>query len=657
MHKRQGLYFLWVFALLTSCTPAIAEPASTSTLTTPIVRTDIPTLGPPTTPALLSQLNETTTLFSGPGNVGYTELLDLSIHENVTLIGQFGDFLKIKTQNSQQGYVIRSAITKIPDPLEELTIFEVPWKTTDLHYNFLSDGGSVYGDLIKVEDLSGSGTDISSVGIPLQTAFRIKLSTHLGSSLGDYACVELKGTSPVTESEWWSGLIRLDVGTNLQNKMQLCLRDGSTDQCVFDKIIDLPTDAPYTLLFDDPQGKVLHILDQLDQEVAKIDFTHEKGANLPDGLFPSRTLWLGAWVNPNTTLMIDSFSFEEPPSGIWDTSADTPSLRDLAKKRGIPLGTEFVMVRDLGYWQIMKDTADTMAISEFSWKGDWTGRGQYNYKNLDMIVDYVIDNDWEIYGSHLVAGVDRANMPDWLANSHFTRQDYIEILKEHVQTMVKRYAGRVKFWNVANEAIQRSYGSGGDFWNDVIGPDYVGMCFQWAHEVDPNAVLILNGDRNDSPRSAEARQNIEKTYQVVKELKAKGIPIHGIGMQMHLFSPWDDGGIPAKDEVVATMRRFGELGVKVYVTEFSINVEKIPGTQDEKYQKEAQIYRDMLSACIESEVCAGFTFWGLADQWTWEVLWNDLKEAAPALYDQNYQPKPAYDAVYDLLGQPFTTAR
>lgn len=177
------------------------------------------------------------------------------------------------------------------------------------------------------------------------------------------------------------------------------------------------------------------------------------------------------------------------------------------------------------------------------------------------------------------------------------------------------------------------------------------MCFQWAHEADPNAILILNGDRNDSPRSAEARQNIEKTYQVVKELNADGVPIDGIGMQMHFFSPWDAGGIPDKAEVVTTMQRFAELGVKIYVTEFSVNLDKIPGSQEEKYQKEADIYRDMLSACLESGVCAGFTFWGLADQWTWEVRWNNIKDAAPALYDQDYQPKPAYDAVWDVLSE------
>lgn len=641
MNRFHIVLFLVILFCLTSCAPGTAAHAPTAAITSASTRTPIPQ-------ALLAQQ---AVLYSGPGNAGYTKLIDLPASEKVTPLGQFGDFVKIKTQDDQEGYVIRSAMTDVPDPLAQLTTADVPWQPTDLRYDFLSDGGSVYGNQIKVIDVNGEGTNISSAGFPLHAAFRIKTSLELEKNSGEYANLQLLGTAPITEGDWWHGTIRLDVGTNQQNKLQLCLRDGSSDQCVYDEFIDLPTDVPFTLLFDDPQGKVMHILDQQGQEVKGIDFTRQAGANLPNGLFPSGTLWLGAWVNPKTTLIINSITFEEAPSGKWDASAEIPTLRELAAKKGIPLGTEFEMVRDPAYWQIMKDTASVMAISEFSWKGNWTGRGQYNFADLDMIVNYVIDNGWEAYGSHLVEGVDRANMPDWLGNSHFTRQEYIDILKEHVQTMVKRYASRVKIWNIANEAIQRSYGPGGDFWNDVIGPEYIGMCFQWAHEADPNAILILNGDRNDSPRSEEAQKNIEKTYRVVKDLKAKGVPIDGIGMQMHLFSPWDAGGTPNKDEVIATMRRFAELGVKVYVTEFSVNLDKVSGTQAEKYQKEADIYRDMLSACLDSGVCAGFTFWGLADQWTWEVRWNNLKDAAPALYDQNYQAKPAYDAVWDVLSK------
>jgi len=102
-----------------------------------------------------------------------------------------------------------------------------------------------------------------------------------------------------------------------------------------------------------------------------------------------------------------------------------------------------------------------------------------------------------------------------------SREVVLERLKNHIMTVVGRYKGRIKGWDVFNESIA----DGGDgktenlrtsSWYKAVGPDVITLAFKWAHEADPNAILILNGDRNDSPRSAEARQNIEKTYQVVK---------------------------------------------------------------------------------------------------------------------------------------------
>jgi len=133
------------------------------------------------------------------------------------------------------------------------------------------------------------------------------------------------GTPPVTEGDWWRGLIRLDIGANHQNRLQLCINDGTSEQCNYSTFVEIPTDQPFIVVFDDPRGKTMHILDQNGQDVLKVDVTQQRGLNLPDGLFPAQTVWLGAWVNPQAALHIDSFLAEEAPSG-KATLEDIPDL-------------------------------------------------------------------------------------------------------------------------------------------------------------------------------------------------------------------------------------------------------------------------------------------------------------------------------------------
>jgi GH35 family endo-1,4-beta-xylanase len=185
----------------------------------------------------------------------------------------------------------------------------------DLRYNFIGDGGIVQKDQIKIVDINGNGTNVGNGSFTVDSAFRIRMSLRLEKNAGEYASVLLMGTPPVTEGDWWRGLIRLDIGANQQNKLQLCIRDGTSEQCNFESFVEIPTDQPFTILFDDPQGKVMHVLDQNGKEVQKVDIPQQTGLTLPDGLFPTHTVWPGAWVNPQVTLYIDSFIAENAPSG------------------------------------------------------------------------------------------------------------------------------------------------------------------------------------------------------------------------------------------------------------------------------------------------------------------------------------------------------
>jgi endo-1,4-beta-xylanase len=117
-------------------------------------------------------------------------------------------------------------------------------------------------------------------------------------------------------------------------------------------------------------------------------------------------------------------------------------------------------------------------------------------------------------------------------------------------------------------------------------------------------------------------------------------------MQMHI----DGTHPPTKDEVVSNMKRFGELGIGVYVTEFDVNMHDVPVDDKKKDELEAKIYYEMMRACIESKVCHSFSILGITDAETW-YNYMGLHGARPLPFDKYYQPKPAYYSLRSALEQ------
>lgn len=359
---------LFACLIISSCTPGEPVPATTSTVTAK------PTVKP--TPQV--QLNQEAILYSGPGSDGYFRIADLPTGTPVILQGQFGDFVKVETADTKVGYIINSSLADLPKSLPQLALTEVPWQDMDMRYNFVGDGGIVTKDQIKISDLNGNGTNIGNGSFPLNSAFRIRMSLRLEKNAGEYASVLLMGTPPVTEGDWWRRLIRLDIGANQQNKLQLCIYDGTSDQCNYSSFVEIPTDQPFTVLFDDPQGKVMHILDQDGQEVLKVDITQQTGLTLPDGLFPARAVWLGGWVNPQATLNIDSFQAEEAPSG-KATLEDIPDL-DAWVEDYVHAYGGIVTIDGIG--MDSKDLAETIRKNSAS----FIQTKIINHKNVDFLV-------------------------------------------------------------------------------------------------------------------------------------------------------------------------------------------------------------------------------------------------------------------------------
>ena len=264
-------------------------------------------------------------------------------------------------------------------------------------------------------------------------------------------------------------------------------------------------------------------------------------------------------------------------------------------------------------------------------------RDRYAFGEADLIVDFAEDHRMQVRGHTLVW---HNQLPAWLTEGDWAREELADVLHDHIVTVVGRYRGRVVAWDVVNEAVGDSGSLRDTIWLRVIGPEYVDLAFQWAHEADPDARLFYNdyGAEGLGPKS-------DAIYAMVESMVQRGVPIHGVGLQMHTSL----GGCPDPGAVAANIERLAALGLEVHITEMDVRIPE-PVTP-EKLEAQARIYRDVLRVCVSARGCTAFVLWGFADCHSWIPDFFP-GYGAGLIFDENYAPKPACDAIEDELTTP-----
>ena len=341
----------------------------------------------------------------------------------------------------------------------------------------------------------------------------------------------------------------------------------------------------------------------------------------------------------------DPYTTQAPPA------LPNPPLKKLAERRNIQIGSfaSLKYLRERPYNTILASQFNYAIIDgEPNWRFEDStlrpSKNTFDFTNLDKVFNFADKHVMPVRVQHLVWG-DTKWLPDWLTTGNFSHNELLNILQNHITTVAAKYKGRVREYSVVNEAFSRKLLTGGnhDWWGERLDYEYIDKSFIWARAADPNAVLLLNdfGDETEGDIS-------NLMYSYVRDAKSRGIPIDAIGMQMHISA----ANIPPRDKVVANMRRFSTLGVKVYVTEFDVNMHDVSGSAKDKEAQQAKIYSDMLGACLDvgHDVCPNFGFLGLVDRQSW---YNGLgiHDANPLMFHDNYDPKPAFYAVRAALNK------
>ena len=312
-------------------------------------------------------------------------------------------------------------------------------------------------------------------------------------------------------------------------------------------------------------------------------------------------------------------------------------LRDLAEQRGFFIGTAVstgAFARgETTYCEVLKHEFNVLvAENMMKFSELCPSQNNYNWTTADALVDFAVANGMKLRGHTLVW---HQQLPRWVTNGTWTAQAAQALLEQHIKTVVGRYRGKIWSWDVVNEAIADTGDLRTDsFWYQHIGPEYIAMAFRWAHEADPEATLYYNDYEAEalSPKS-------DAIYGLVRALKQADVPLHGVGWQMHLTEGWR-----VTMEHRRNAERLRELGLELSVTEMDVRL-KTPATAAQ-LESQAVSYREALEFALEH--CVALLTWGFTDKYSWIPGFRSGYGAALP-FDDDYQPKPAYNAMKGVL--------
>jgi endo-1,4-beta-xylanase len=330
----------------------------------------------------------------------------------------------------------------------------------------------------------------------------------------------------------------------------------------------------------------------------------------------------------------------ETPSDMDISAPSTSSLRELAQVRGIHIGAAVApgpLRREAPYAQALAHEFSMLTTENALKFGPvHPSLDRYAFDDADDIIVFAEANDMLVRGHTLVW---HNQLPSWIEQGEWTREELMTVLEDHISTVVRRYRGRVHAWDVVNEAIDK--GSLRDtVWLRTIGPEYLDLAFRWAHEADPGALLFYNDYGGEG-----INRKSDAIYDLVEGMLERGVPIHGVGLQMHVTASWSPGAV----RVLDNMNRLADLGLQVHITELDVRIRGGPSEHD--LQRQADIYRETMETCLAARSCTAYVTWGFADRHSWIPGFFSGWGSA-LIFDETYQPKPAYTALHETLATP-----
>lgn len=266
----------------------------------------------------------------------------------------------------------------------------------------------------------------------------------------------------------------------------------------------------------------------------------------------------------------------------------------------------------------------------------------FNFEQADAIVEYAEANDMQVHGHALIW---HNATPSWVTNFSGTNQEFEQMVEDYITTVVTRYKGRVRSWDVVNEAIEDG---NGQLRNSVflqkMGADYVAKCHQWARNADPDVLLFYN----DYNIEFDAQKQ-QAMLDLVDDFIDRGVPIDGVGFQMHISY-----NFPSKSQLESITGEVVNRGLMVHYSELDVRANPngtLTQLNDTRAEEQGAKVEEVVSifASIPTDQRFAITVWGLRDSDTWLIdFWGNPEW--PLLFYDDFKPKPAHTGFLRGLG-------
>jgi endo-1,4-beta-xylanase len=330
---------------------------------------------------------------------------------------------------------------------------------------------------------------------------------------------------------------------------------------------------------------------------------------------------------------------------------DPSSLKARAAAKGLFYGAAVrtgLFQKDPAFAQAYFDDCGLVVpATAFKWDNLRPRPGPFDFRAPDDICSIAAAHGMRVRGHTLVWY--RA-LPDWFA-TQVTASNAEAELHNHINTVMRRYRGRIQSWDVVNEAIDpsasrglRSDGLSKSPWLDLLGSDYVATAFRMAHEADPDVLLVYNDNHMEyDSRYFDRKRDL--VLQLLQKLKSQGAPVGALGIQAHLDAAETRFNDRKYRDFLGSV---AALGLKIIISELDVSDEKVPGTVSVRDQAVASAYSSYLSAALDELAVIGVVTWGLSDRDTWlarDHKRDDGDPLRPLPLDSDLRKKPAYEAI------------
>jgi endo-1,4-beta-xylanase len=272
-------------------------------------------------------------------------------------------------------------------------------------------------------------------------------------------------------------------------------------------------------------------------------------------------------------------------------------------------------------------------------------QGTYDYSGADFLVDFAQQYNIKFRGHTLVW---YQSLPGWFYRN-INASNAKPFILDYISTVMGRYAGKVESWDVVNEVMNpkdgRPDGLRNTPWLKFLGPDYIEMAFRAAAAADPRAHLMWNENwvEEETPEGESKRRSM---VTLLKGLKSREVPIHGIGIQSHLIG--DHASIIAGPGFQRFLHELADMDLRVFISELDVSDVNLPADAGARDQTIANLYYQYLSTALAHKCVTAVLTWGLTDKYTWLSGYEkrtDNAKVRPLPFDIYLKPKSVYDAI------------